>query len=229
MTYYVLTEKKERACPIGHMQGIVLDTFCENFKEVSYGLKPWYAGLSDGGRVFPGEMVLISQDKLIAYDIRASGAGPKFHIVSQGFLDLLRDFHVPIKEIQAIEIVNSKGRDIAEKKYYILVFSNNIYKDVDYALGEGSLLHSDESESTLYIKYLCFKDGFSEDFFKINDITAQQDPIFCSERFFRAAKGRGVVAGVNFRCVDEIDWASISPDNFLSFLADDREPLLFIH
>ncbi|AZQ55477.1 Imm43 family immunity protein [Burkholderia cenocepacia] len=229
MKYYALVERKGRGCPVGEMQGVVLDRFEENIKKISYGVMPWYAGRSGQGSIFPGEMFLISRDKLIAYDIRSSGAGPTFHIVSQGFFELLKDFSVPIKETQPIKIVNSKGRNIADKEYRIIIFDRNLYEDRNGVVGAGSTLVPNEYGGIFHIENISFKEGLERDFFKIKDITAEQDPIFCSERFFREAVKRNVVAGVEFSPVDEVNWVSTSSDNFLDFLASDSEPLLFIH
>lgn len=229
MEYYALMEKKERGCPVGAMQGIVFDRFVEDVKEVNYGLKPWYSGRPQKGDVFPGEMFLISRDKLIAYDVRASGAGPTFHVVSEGFLELLKDFSVSIREARPLSVVNSKGLGVAEKKYHIIIFGDNLYEDKDDVVGGDSVLVPNEYGGIFSIENICFKSGLSKDFFKIKNITAGQDPIFCSERFVGEAVKRGVVAGMEFRSVNEVNWASASPDNFLGFLTEDSEPLLFIH
>ncbi|WP_155420238.1 Imm43 family immunity protein [Burkholderia cepacia] len=229
MKYYVLLEKKERGCPVGSMQGICCDKFVKDIDGLEYGLKPWYNPFDERENIFPGEMFLISRDKLIAYDVRASGAGPTFHVVSQGFLGLLKDFSVPIRETQSLNVVNSKGLGVSEKKYHIIIFGDNLYEDKGDVVGRGSVLVPNEYGGIFSIENICFKSGLSKDFFKIKNITAGQDPIFCSERFVGEAVKRGVVAGMEFRSVNEVNWASASPDNFLGFLTDDSEPLLFIH
>ncbi|MDR0240580.1 MAG: hypothetical protein LBJ65_03155 [Burkholderia sp.] len=229
MEYYALIEKKGHGCPVGEMQGVVLGRFEESIKGVSYDVMPWYTGQAVQGSIFPGEMFLISRDKLISYDIRSSGAGPTFYVVSQEFLGLLKDFFVPIKEIQPIRIVNSRGREIAEKEYCVIIFDQSLYEDKASVVDESSVLVPNERGEILHIENISFKSGVERDFFKIKNITAEQDPIFCSEKFFREAVERGVVSGVEFRRLDEINWVSTSTDNFLDFLTDDSEPLLFIH
>lgn len=224
--YYALLEKKERGCPVGAMQGVVYDKFVENVLDVNYGEKPWYNYRDLPGRMFSDEMFLISRDKLISYDIRSSGANSKFHIVSRGFLEILIDFSIPINEAQSIAIVDSKGRDISEKEYHIISFGSDIYKEG--VLEESSIVGLNEFEDCFVVDRIEFKDGVEFDFFKIKNLDLAQSAIFCSEEFAREAAKRKVVAGVEFRGVEEIDWASASPDNLLGFLASESEPLLFI-
>ncbi|RBL67019.1 hypothetical protein C3E98_034365, partial [Pseudomonas sp. MWU13-2625] len=188
--------------------------------------KPWYDYRDFSGEIFSGEMFLISRDKLISYDIRSSGANSRFHIVSQGFLEILNDFSVPIREERPIAIVDSKGRDISEKKYHIISFGSDVYKED--VLEKSSITGLNEFGDCFVVDRIKFKDGIGFDFFKVKNLDLAQNAIFCSEEFAREAIKRKVVAGVEFRGVDEIDWASVSPDNLLGFLADESEPLLFI-
>ncbi|WP_446904620.1 Imm43 family immunity protein [Burkholderia sp. YIM B11467] len=226
-SYYALLEKKERGCPVGAMQGVVYDKFVENVLDLNYGEKPWYNYRDLPGEMFSGEMFLISRDKLISYDIRSSGGDSKFHIVSQGFLEILIDFSVPIQESRPIAIVDSKGRDISEKKYHIISFGSDIYKED--VLDKSSIVGLNEFGDRFIVGSVDFKGGFKSDFFKIKNLDLAQSAIFCSEEFVREAVKRKVVAGVEFRGIEEVDWASVSPDNLLGFLAGDSEPLLFIH
>ncbi|NTX26621.1 hypothetical protein HT746_05620 [Burkholderia pyrrocinia] len=227
MNYYALLEKKERGCPIGAMQGVVYDRFVENVRDVKYGEKPWYSYLDSSGAMFSDEMFLISRDKLISYDIRSSGADSKFHIVSRDFLGILIDFSVPIKEERPIAIVNSRGKSIAENDYHIIAFESGIYKED--VLKDSSIVGLNEFGNCFVVGAIEFKEDFGEDFFKIKNLDLAQNSIFCSEEFAREAVKRRVAAGVEFRRVDEINWGSVSPDNFLGFLTDDSESLLFIH
>ncbi|MDR0240583.1 MAG: hypothetical protein LBJ65_03175 [Burkholderia sp.] len=225
--YYVLLEKKERGCPVGAMQGVVYDKFVENVLDVNYEGKPWYNYRDLPGEMFPNEMFLISRDKLISYDIRSSGPNSKFQIVSQGFLKVLIDFSVPIRESRPITIVDSKGRDISEKEYHIISLGSDIYKED--VLEKSSIVGLNEFGDCFVVGGVDFKDEFKSDFFKIKNLDLAQNAIFCSEKFVGEAVKRKVAAGVEFRRIDEIDWASISPDNFLGFLGGAGEPLLFIH
>ncbi|MGZ2746575.1 hypothetical protein [Burkholderia stagnalis] len=229
MKYYALLERKERGCPVGSMQGVVYDKFVENVRDLEYGLKPWYNTFDDRVKIFPGEMFLISRDKLIAYDIRSGGAGSKFNIISSGFLDLLKEFSVPIGDAQAINIVSEKGRSVSAGGYFIVSFGRSIYQSMDDVVGEGSVLKPDEFGGQFSIEKLSVKNGFDGDFFKIGNLYPGQDPIFCSERFAEAMARRGVGAGVELRDIEEIQWGSASADDFLGFLQSDDEPLLFIH
>ncbi|WGY71012.1 hypothetical protein KEC55_28850 [Burkholderia cepacia] len=226
-SYYALLEKKERGCPVGAMHGVVYDKFVENVRDVNYGEKPWYNYRDLPGDMFSDEMFLISLDKLISYDIRSSGADSKFHIVSQDFFQILIDFSVPIQDSQNIAIVDSKGRGVSEKEYKIISFGSDIYKEG--ALEESSIVGLNEFGDHFVVEAVGFKSGFKSDFFKIKNLDLTQSAIFCSEEFAREAVKRKVAAGVEFRRIDEVDWASAAPNNFMGFLTGDSEPLLFIH
>jgi len=229
MEYYVLLEKKERGCPVGSMQGIVYDKFVGNVDELEYGLKPWYNPFDEGGKIFPGEMFLISRDKLIAYDIRSGGAGSKFNLISSAFLDVLKGFGVPMREVQPINIVDRSGGAISKKSYFIVSFDSGLYEDPDDVLSSESILLPDEFGGQFSIESLSIRSDVKRDFFKIKNLYPGQDPIFCSEKFVAEVKDKKADAGVEFRNIAEVDWMSTSPDDFMGFLQSDSEPLLFIH
>jgi hypothetical protein len=227
MAYHALLEKKERGCPIGFMQGVVYDTFVKKVDKISYGYKPWYNASDKSRPLFPGEMFLISKDKLIAYDLRHGSE--KFHIVSSGFFELLRDFQVPFEEVQPINIVNSKGISIAEKDYYILSFGQRIHQKKNDVLDAQSVFSADEYGHMSVIEKLIIKPGIYKDFFKIQGVDTGQDVIFCSEKFMEAAIAKKVNAGIAFMNIEDIPWSKISTEHNFDYLLNDTEPLLFIH
>lgn len=132
-------------------------------------------------------MYLLSKDRLVSYDIRSKGAGRYFHVISQQFLDILKEFLVDIKEIKPVDVINSKLKNIAEKKYFVVRFGDEIYLDVFNVIENSSSVIFDRYEDSFSIIDPKFKNEIESHFFKIRNINLSQDPIFCSEVFYRAA------------------------------------------
>ncbi|CAB3774220.1 MULTISPECIES: Imm43 family immunity protein [Burkholderia] len=229
MKYYVLLERKERGCPVGSMQGIIYDEFVEDVEALEYWVKPWYNQFDDREIIFPGEMFLISRDKLILYDVRSGGAGSKFNLVSLEFLRVLVDFDVHLREMQPLHVVDRHGVCISKREYRIISFARDVYESAEGVVKESSILMPDEFGGQFSIESISIKAGVNRDLFKIKNIYSGQDPIFCSERFVDEVKVRQVDAGIEFRRIEEIDWASTTLSNSMDFLKNDSEPLLFIH
>ena len=207
MSYFVLLQKKEKGCPIFSINGVFYDSFVQNVNKLHYGFKPWYAlDSSEADKVFPEKMFLISKDKLIDYDIRSQGYSLKFYVVSEQFLELLNEFSIPIKEQCPLEIVNSSGKPIAKKKYFVIRLSGKIYLDKEMMIEEKSVLRK-ASKSTFMMLKPIFKNEVNLDLFKLKYMDPGQDVIFCSEKFYEAAIKKKF-RGMEFVNVLDIKWSS---------------------
>jgi hypothetical protein len=209
---------------------VLYDKFVSDTRNLEYGFKPWYDPqlMQSESKVFSAEMYWISNDKLLSFDIRSHGSTEIFTIISQKFLDLLVDFSVQIKEIKPLKMVNSKNESITKTDYFVIRFRRDVFVDRKDAFDESSEIEWDEFNRRFAIIKPRIKSSLSKDFFKISNVDIAQNPIFCSDKFFRSAADKKLI-GVDFMCLDDIRWGADSDENFLDFLSDSAEPLLFIN
>ncbi|MFJ4144704.1 Imm43 family immunity protein [Pseudomonas sp. NPDC089734] len=199
MTYYVMTDKKERGCPEGLLKAALYDKFYSDVKKIKHGYFPWYCESKNSGSrtPFPNGMVLIAKEKLLEFDIRSDAQF--FYIASDEFLSLCERFGLGIVDQARIDVVSQTGKSISSKKYNVVLFEElDVIANTDKASSFSS-----ESGLILSIKKLVLPAGWDRDIFKYKDLAGLSGSFICSQRFKDAAVG---LKGIAYTPVEDMQW-----------------------
>src|SRR5690606_28704187 len=73
MKFYVLTQKQDVGCPLGMLNGVLVDGFDPDVHKTNYGLQPWYANPARGlpHEPFPETLCFVTKDPKYAFAIRS--------------------------------------------------------------------------------------------------------------------------------------------------------------
>lgn len=65
MKFYVLTQKQDVGCPLGMLNGVLVDGFDPDVHKTNYGLQPWYANPARGlpHEPFPETLCFVTKDR----------------------------------------------------------------------------------------------------------------------------------------------------------------------
>lgn len=201
MKFYVLTQKQDVGCPLGMLNGVLVDGFDPQAHKKNYGLQPWYAnparGLPHGP--FPDTLCFVTRDPKYAFAIRSKI--PFFHIASEALIDACRQLRVSIKDAKRIEVLSRQAKKVSALDYWVCTF---VPLALDRIAREGSVLEKDGAVHTR-IRRLRIRQGLADDLFRMAGVPADIDTLVCSERFRDLAQARGF-KGIEFTDVDEFDW-----------------------
>ncbi|MFJ4145896.1 Imm43 family immunity protein [Pseudomonas sp. NPDC089734] len=203
MKFYVMSEKKERGCPVGLSNSALYDKFYPDIKKVKHGYFPWY---SESRRAasrtpFPQGMVLISKEKLFDFDIRSDSNF--FYIASEEFLSLCKDFGLGVVDQAKIEVVSQSGKSISSKCYSAVLFE------------ELDVVSNTDESSSFYVRSgliggferLVLPAGWCKDIFKYKWLVGGSDTFICSEAFKDAAV---YLKGIEYIPLEEVEWSKVS-------------------
>lgn len=180
--YFALGYKKGPGCPI-FIDGLLHENFADSLQEKSM-TQPWHYATGNAALApLPPELWLVVKDKKISFDIKSSFDG---HIVSAGFLALMREFDVNEWQASKLNIVSRKGEKISEKDYFFMkqAKASKLNGAIDTAKSKIDFRKDGDIKK---IWELVLTDIPKPNLFSINSI-ALLDVLFCSEAFSEASK-----------------------------------------
>lgn len=221
MNYYVITQKKERGCPIGDLDAVLHDHIPKKLERIEHGLiYPWYSD-PEGMKEFPNSCFLVVKERPLEFAIRPLAY--MLQVVDQAFLDTLIEFNASIKDYKPIKIFRaSDGKEFTGKNYYISMFSRTFYRKEYEVLNESESVVEMDDLGHLRLCRVAVRSDFSGSVFGIELVNAANNTIICSEEFFKAAESRGV-KGIDFIKIENAKWAdpnlfTYDPENILPVL-----------
>lgn len=198
MNHYLLLQKEDTGCPIGSFQGVLLDKYHQGAFSTDYGKQPWYA--KPGSQPFPEGLCLITREKSVNFDIRSDSSF--FYIVSERFIRSCETLAVPFEDRKPIKVCSPRGEPVTETQYWVCRFK--AFHIMEVADAPQSKL-TEEDNFYHRPKKIVFKDDFSQDLFKLANLPPEINYLFCSERFFQAAKDQDF-RGIEFINTNSYKW-----------------------
>lgn len=201
MKFYVLTQKQDVGCPLGMLNGVLVDGFDPDAHKTNYGLQPWYANPARGlpHQPFPDTLCFVTKDPKYAFAIRSRI--PFFYIASDALIGACRQLHVSIEDAKRIDVLSRQGKKVSALDYWVCTF---VPLPLDRVAGEGSVLEKAGPVHTR-IRRLRVRPDMTDDLFRLAGVPADIDTLVCSERFRDRAKAGGF-KGIEFTDVDAFDW-----------------------
>lgn len=183
---------------MGALEAILHNGFREDAQELNYGQNPWYR--QPGKEKFPDGLCLITRQKRVSFDIRSDGTF--FHIVSDLLLDCVYKTGGTLEDCKKIEIRSREGKLVASN-YNVCRFQSHPVDEV--CDPEATLLT--RTGSRIVPKHIEIRDDFPAPIFKIQNLSAKFDFVFCNEKFKTVAEN-AKLCGVAFESTRMSLWHS---------------------
>ncbi|MBC2098125.1 hypothetical protein [Listeria booriae] len=120
----IIAFKPNKSCPV-HLSGFLVKrmedyNFKNRYSDTTLNIdaslnQEWYKGL-------PSELVFVTWDRIIAFDIKKISTGDRVYLISQKFLDIIKKFDI-LDETWVffkVNLVYEKNKRMAEEKYYVI-------------------------------------------------------------------------------------------------------------
>jgi hypothetical protein len=201
MKFYVLTQKQETGCPLGMLNGVLVDGFDPEAHKKDYGLQPWYANPVRGlpHEPFPDTLCFVTKDPKYSFAIRSRI--PFFYIASDALIDACRRLRVDIEDASRIDIRSRQNKAVSNLDYWVCTFKPT---ELERVADQGSVLEKSGAVHTR-IRRLRVRQDFADDLFRMAGVPADIDTLICSERFRDLATREGF-KGIEYTDVDVFDW-----------------------
>lgn len=198
MNHYLLLQKNEPGCPIGSFQGVLLDKYRQGAFNTDYGKQPWYA--KPGSEPFPKGLCLVTREKSFGFDIRSNSNF--FYVASERFIRACEKYANPFEDLQPITVCSPSGQPVSETPYWVCRFKA-------FPIDEVADMHLSEiqKEDNFFQrpKKLTLKIDLPQDIFKVMRLPHEINFLFCSQRFFEAAKQQSF-RGIEFINMKSYKW-----------------------
>ncbi|MFJ9611394.1 Imm43 family immunity protein [Kitasatospora sp. NPDC101176] len=192
--YFALAYRGEARCPV-FLNGVLHEEFAEGAfdRPMTYG---WQHDAPGEGPPddLPAELWLVTKDRSYGFDFHTAFGG---HVVSAGFLELLRAGDTGDWQVSRLQVVSAKGRPIPAKEYSFVRFPRSALLSTERLVDpERSRIDLRRDGQVKKVWELRFAESPERDFFLLDSV-ALSGVAFCSRRFAEAAERLGP-KGVEF-------------------------------
>ncbi|MEO2216048.1 hypothetical protein ABGV49_03075 [Chromobacterium vaccinii] len=212
MTYYVLSAKQEKNCPLSlaEEKGLYDRFYSEADSTPSVGYFPWYSFDTRDSCKLPKDSVLIVENTF--YDFPIRNISSNIYAISESFLSILNDYNLKF-EYSPLKVISKNGKKAVNKDYFLIRFPyTNSQEVIDSSKSEVSF------DDGLYsIKKIKIHSKINTPLFLIGDVIHEQRTFFASQEFVQNIKKKSL-KGINFFIDSEAKWKN--PIEFLDFLFD---------
>lgn len=180
MNYYMLSCKKEPACPVGKLDAVLYDKAYGNWSGIEYGYFPWYSNSvrRQPHEKLPAGLVLVGQSKKYLFGVRRLIRD--LYVLSDNFKKACELTNVNFIDVEAVDFRVSAGAHANPVSYCVGMFES--YSS-ERALDASSIVERDEFNKIISFSRLVISDNVSSPLFKIQGLRPKIDTLFCSEEF----------------------------------------------
>ncbi|MBC3476007.1 MULTISPECIES: hypothetical protein [Pseudomonas] len=205
MKYYMLSRKKEPACPMGMLDATLYDKVYDDWGSVAHGYFPWYAnaGRPNLHEKLPSGLILVGRSKKYLFGARQLIRD--LYVFSSNFVSACRQANASFFDFEPVDFKVSNGSEVNPLGYYVGVFESYAIEEV---VDPQSVLQVDEFDQVESFSKLVIREGFSAALFRIKDFNPEVSTLFCNEIFMQKAMDNHV-QGIEFLSLDECDSSSL--------------------